>query len=437
MPEKKVQSSLDRLKNHIEANSYLGWDPYDGLTSPLFRLPVLRSNKTIRFLAQQAIKRSPVNLRPLLGIRKAVNPVTLGLCIQGYAYLSQVFPADKEAYRRKVLELSDNLILLSPYFNPELNLLSTLHSPLFTRDTYSGACWGYPFDWQARNAAIPAFQPTVVATGIIVHALFEAWHLLGLEKCRELIVSAADFVLNDLNRTYDRDTFCFSYSPFDQQQVLNASMKGARILVQAAASVSSHSSPAARHSSPVTRHSSPVTRHLSPVTFTLNDNYTEPAKKAASFVIMHQHMDGSFPYSLAKGGGWSDSYHTGYVLDCLEEYIRLTGDESKMPELTRGFGFFKENFIADGRIPKINAGRTYPVDCTAAGQVILTLCRFGEFELAGQVASWTIDHMQSTNGHFYYKRPTANGQRPTDFMRWSDAWMFAALAFLLKSTEHG
>ena len=82
-----IEESLQRLVNYIESQNYRGYDPYDALKSPLFRLPILKSNKLIRFGAQQLVKRSPLNLRPLLGIPKGYNPVTLGLCIQGYSNL--------------------------------------------------------------------------------------------------------------------------------------------------------------------------------------------------------------------------------------------------------------------------------------------------------------------------------------------------------------
>jgi hypothetical protein len=434
-----INESVKALRNHVEAEDFSGWDPYDGLTSPLFRLPFLRRQRAIRFLAQQAVKRCPINPRPFLGIPKTVNPVTLGLCIQGYAYLAGAFPEDKGAYEREIPNLIDRLKRLSPFFNPEINIPEprTKNSELRTREAFRGACWGYPFPWEARFARIPAYGPTVVATGIIVNGLYEAWRLQGIEACRDLVVSAADFVMHDLNRTYDGDSFCFSYSPFDQQQVLNASMKGVRILVQAAAVVSSGTkrSPLLvdqqRSEAESVFGGSPVTCHSSPVTFSNDDHYTKLAEDAVNFAIQHQHEDGSFPYSLAGGGGWSDSYHTGYVLDCLDEYMKLTGDYSKKTELTRGFGFFKENFIAEGKRPKIYADREYPVDCTAAAQVILTLCRFGEYELADRVASWTITNMQAPEGYFIFKRPNANRRRRTDFIRWSDAWMFAALAYLL------
>ena len=38
--------------------------------------------------------------------------------------------------------------------------------------------------------------------------------------------------MHDLYRTYVNDSFCFSYSPFDKQQVYNASAKGIRLLAQ-------------------------------------------------------------------------------------------------------------------------------------------------------------------------------------------------------------
>ncbi|MBK6912284.1 MAG: hypothetical protein IPH11_00855 [Ignavibacteriales bacterium] len=78
-----LNEALGRLLRYIEKENYRGWDPYDALSSPLFKLPFFRSNKFIRFAAQQAVKRSPINLRPLLFIPKGYNPVTLGLMLQG------------------------------------------------------------------------------------------------------------------------------------------------------------------------------------------------------------------------------------------------------------------------------------------------------------------------------------------------------------------
>src|SRR5690625_6520489 len=97
---------------------------------------------------------------------------------------------------------------------------------------FSGVCWGYDFDWEARDATIPEYHPNVVATAIVSNGLYEAWKITGIRRLKELVISSADFVTTDLKRTYQGDSFYFSYSPFDTQQVLNASMKGVRILSQ-------------------------------------------------------------------------------------------------------------------------------------------------------------------------------------------------------------
>ena len=43
---------------------------------------------------------------------------------------------------------------------------------------YSGACWGYNFDWQARRLFLfPKDTPTVVATSFAVTALLKAYEI--------------------------------------------------------------------------------------------------------------------------------------------------------------------------------------------------------------------------------------------------------------------
>ena len=142
------------------AENYRGYDPFDALLSPLFQLPVLRTNKLARFGAQQVVKRSPVNLRSLLAVPKGENPVTFGLCLQAFTALQQVFVQKAEHYRMQIAIC--------------LEQLEALQSK-----GYSGACWGYDFDWEARYAKIPAYTPTVVATGFITNALFEYYQTTG------------------------------------------------------------------------------------------------------------------------------------------------------------------------------------------------------------------------------------------------------------------
>ena len=374
-----IDKRLKKLKSYIERENYLGFDPYDGLKSPFFKLPFFKNNKLVRFGMQQVVKRLPFSIRPLLLIKKGYNPVTLGLAIQAYAYLYHAELDKKNEHLEKINFLVDELKKLVP-------------------EGFSGACWGYDFDWEARYAKIPAYQPTVVATGIITNALFIAHELTSHQDSLKLVLSAADFVMNDLQRTYSANDFCFSYSPFDKQQILNASMKGVRLLAQT-------------------------------YSITKKDELKDLAKKAVNFVVNKQREDGSWGYSLARTGGWSDNYHTGYVLDCLDEYQKLTDDFEYTSNIEKGYTFYKCNFITDEGKPKFYHNKLYPIDCTAASQTILTTIRFGDLEIAKKVADWMISNMQKSDGSFKFRK-FKNYTITTSFMRWSNAWMFAALSNL-------
>lgn len=382
--EESALNGLSKLQAYIEKNDYRGYDPYDGLMSPLFKLPVLKSNKLVRFGTQQLVKRLPFNVRPLLLVPKGYNPVTLGLCIQGYAYLSEAEPKNREKYVKLIQKLADDLIALKS-------------------KGYSGLCWGYDFDWEARYAKMPAFMPTVVATGIISNALFVAHQITKLESLAEMVTSCADFVIKDLNRTELDGNICFSYGPDDEQQVFNASMKGVRVLAQA-------------------------------YSINKDKNLIELAESAVKFVVNQQDNDGGWAYSLSKVGGWTDNYHTGYVLDCLEEFQRLSGNDSYNESLMNGYQFYLNHFITDVGIPKFYHNNIYPVDCTSASQTILTTLRFSDVHLATKVADWMIGNMQKKNGSFAFRKYKRYTEK-TSFMRWSDAWMFSALANLKYSLK--
>ena len=73
-----VEPYIAKLRNYIEACDYAGYDPYDALTSPLLRTLACR-NKYAQIAFIQILKRLPINLRPMLGIRKGHNPKGIGL----------------------------------------------------------------------------------------------------------------------------------------------------------------------------------------------------------------------------------------------------------------------------------------------------------------------------------------------------------------------
>jgi hypothetical protein len=377
----RLLSSVRAADAYVERQGFRGYDPYDGLGSPVMRLPGVRSSRLARFGVQQLVKRSPVNVRPLLGIRRGRNPVTFGLMLQGYAYLAIADPERSAYYRGRIDDCQREL--------------TALHSR-----GWSGDCWGYDFDWQSRSERIPPFTPTVVATGFVTNGLFTAYDVLGTDGALESCESACRFVLEDLNRTVaDDGSFAWSYSPLDSLVVLNATMKGARLCAQ----VYSANGDAA---------------------------LATAARDTARFVGAHQRADGAWPYAVDDPRQWVDNHHTGYVLDAFDEYARRTGSSEFDDVKDRGWQYYREHFFEGGVVPKYYDNRLYPIDATACAQALLTLCRFGDLTTAARTADWVMRHMQRRDGAFVYQRRRGYVLR-TPFMRWSVAWLFCALSAVL------
>ena len=375
-----VATSLNRLEAHLVAERFRGYDPYDALMSPLFRLPVFRSSRVIRIAGEQALKRSPINLRPLLRIPKGYNPVTLALVLEASAYRALAEPARAADHRAR-----------AAHCVAELDRLQT--------KGFSGACWGYDFDWESRYGRLPAGTPTIVATGLVTNGLFIGYRLLGLEAAFPLCESAARFVLDDLPRAVEGDgTFCWAYYPSGHQRVLNATMKGARLCAQVYS----------------------VTRDAS---------YLEPALQTAAYVAERQREDGSWPYAISDRRSWADNFHSGYVLDSFDSLEQCTGEKRFHAVQEKGWDYYTSNFFVDGKIPKYYADSLYPIDATACGQSLLTLCRFGDLDTATAVADWVIENMQCPDGHFAYQLRRRHAVRIA-YMRWSSAYVYAGLSRL-------
>ncbi|HED11828.1 MAG TPA: hypothetical protein ENJ10_14140 [Caldithrix abyssi] len=369
----QLHQSIDRLEQYIRRNNFQGYDPYDLLESPLFSgLP-----HKLKFVIQQLGRRSPVNFRPLFRVKKGYNPVSLGLCLQGYAYR---FAETAE----KKYDANINRLIAD---------LSRLRS-----SGYHGTCWGYDFHWAARYTTIEAYSPNIVATGVITHALFEARRILKIPEAGDMLIDAVNFVEKDLNRTTVDNTLCFSYSPRDRQQVYNASMKAVRLLSQAYA-------------------------------LTGEKAFVELAERAVAFVVRHQDQKGAWAYARGDARTWVDNYHTGYILDCLHEYRSLTKDDSVAESLRRGLQYYYDTFFYKGVIPKFRSDRIYPIDATGVAQSILTLSRFDYLDRALEVAGYAIREMQAAEGYFYFRRYKYYKNK-ISYMRWSNAWMFAALSYL-------
>jgi ankyrin repeat protein len=150
--------------------------------------------------------------------------------------------------------------------------------------------------------------------------------------------------------------------------------------------------------------------------------------------IVRQKADGSWSYGTLPFHQWIDNFHTGYNLECIADYIKYTGDDIYHKNLSNGFDYYIKNFFTLDGIAKYYNNSIYPIDIHAPSQLVITLKKLNKLDdyraLTEKVLGWTIDHMQSKNGYFYYQiNKYITSKIP--YMRWSQAWMFLSMNIYL------
>lgn len=394
---RNFRDSFNSLKLFCESNDYKGWDPYDGLNSKVFQALPLKYWDLARLVWIQGFKRSPINFRKLLLVPKEHNAKGVALFLSGYCklyhaakYGGDIFGSQTELLR-KIKNLTELLLNLS-------------------NNAYSGACWGYNFDWQARQLFLfEKNTPTIVVTAFCVEALIESYNVTKDESVLKVALSAANFVLKDLTKTPYGEGHIFSYSVKDgNNTVINASLLGAKILSYA-------------------------------YKYNRNLEYYEEARKAVNAACDLQEDDGSWVYGLLPVQIWKDSFHTGFNLDAIATYQNNTKDQSFRNNIQLGWKYYIKNFFESDGKPKYYHNKTYPIDIHCPAQVLVTASKLDEFE-ANQdflklILDWTIKNMQSKKGYFYYQYRRGFSSK-ISYMRWSNAFMFNAMAhFHLESVK--
>lgn len=374
-----LAASLDKVEHWVEEHDYRGYEPFDGLSSYL--RPLTFGNLLCERLLLQLVRQSPVNLRPILGIRPQDS--TKGRGYMAWGYLFRFKATGSEEYKRKAEDC--------------LGWLDAHKCRKFGKHS-----WSNHFDFSSRGGRYTKDDPIIVWTALIGQAYLEAYEITGETRWLQIADSACGWIM-DLPRDKTSTGDCLSYLAHIQSPVHNSNMLGAAMLARTA-------------------------KH------TGNQEYVNVARSAMQYSCTRQLPDGSWWYAEYPDHHWIDSFHTGYNLDSLKCYIESTGDETWRPNMINGLEFFKAHFFEETGRPKYYHNRTYPVDSQCAAQAIDTLAYFSEedpscLDLAVKVARWTIENMQDADGHFYYRQyPLMKAKAP--MLHWAQATTYKALAIL-------
>jgi hypothetical protein len=373
------------LFEYCRAHEWAGYDPYDALNSGLFRAMPALDRWLPRLVLTQVLKRSPVNVRPLLLVPQTQNPKGLAL------------------FLASMLKLSKAGLLQDPaLIDLMIERIVALRS-----EGLSQFCWGYSFPWQTRTRIVPRGAPNVVCTTFVASALLDAFETLHDDRLLAMARSAATYMLDRCYRE-DQSRAYFLY-PFPEppQQIHNANFLAAAFLCRLAAHTGDRS-------------------------------VVEPAMKVARYSASRQRADGSWMYGESPKQQWIDNFHTGYNLSGLRTIGECAGTHEFEDAIRRGFRFYRDHFFTDEGAPRYFHDRTYPVDAHCVSQSLLTLLELkhldpGSVALARQVYGWAMTHMWDPRGFFYY-RVLRFATIRTSYIRWTQAWMLLALATVV---EHG
>ena len=369
-----------KVEHWVEEHRYMGYEPFDGLSSAL--RPLTFGNLFLDRLMLQLVRQSPLNLRHLFGIRPLESTKGRGYMASGY--LTMYLTTRDSSYRERAETC--------------LEWLMKNKSPKFKE-----FAWANHFDFASRTGSYSKDDPIIVWTALIGQAFLDAYEILGNMKYLDVASSVCEWIMA-LPREQTDDGVCISYMASTQSSIHNSNMLGAAMLARTSK-------------------------------FKANMRYRELAKEAMDYSCSKQTPNGAWFYGEAENQRWIDNFHTGYNVDSLKCYIESTGDRSFEQNLEKGFRYFLDTFIEKSGRPKYYHNRAYPIDIQCASQAITTLAYFSDYhkdslEMAKKVATWTIRNMQDPSGYFYYRvYPCIKAKTP--MLHWGQATMYKGLTLML------
>ena len=376
----RVIDELHAVERWLEEHDYSGADPFDGLTSRLFRATGLDAIPFARLAWIQLLKRSPINVRGLALVPATCNPKTLGLVLSARTRRHAMAPHEGHLESAR----------------PLVRRLAAMRS----EQTHG---WGYPFPWQNRKFYAPAHEPNAVCTAFVVRGLLDFANAADDREAMRLALESLDFFLRALRRTETAKGTCFSYTARDVTLIHNVNLLCAATVAELGTLVDDSGA-----------------RML--------------AWSAVDYALAHQRADGSWPYGEGTGQSWIDLFHTGYNLSALQRLGAVLGRSDCIASDEHGFRYFDETFIARDGAPRYSATSPWPYDVHAAAQAILTLLEHRQFSgdalsRARSVYDWTLANMRLDAGQYAYQRRKGGVTRIV-YARWGQAWMYRALAEL-------
>jgi hypothetical protein len=383
---KRILNSAQNVEKWVEDQDYMGYEPFDGLSSFLRHFAL--GNLSLERILLQAVRRVPFNIRPLIGIKPLDS--TIGRGYMAWGYLIMMDCIEHRKYGDKARSC--------------LRWLIDNKSP-----GYEDFSWGKHFDFASRGGRYPRFEPITVWTSLIGFAFLKAYEVFKEDEYLGIADSICRWI-STLSKNETKTGICFSYTGSGDNNctIHNHNMLAAALLSRVSKLVGT-------------------------------PEYRDLAELAMRYSCSRQLPNGGWYYGEDPARRWIDNFHTGYNLDSIKYYIESTNDKTYESNLRRGLEFYMCNFFDKSGRPRYYYNRTYPIDIQCISQSIDTLSNYADIEasalvLALKVATWAIENMQDEKGFFYYRQYHFVKSK-TPMLHWAQATMYKALASLISKMK--
>jgi hypothetical protein len=325
-------------------------------------------------VAIQSLKRSPLNVRALAGVKEQQHTKALALLVSAYVRLGSIGRA------------------------------CFLRDRLLERVLPDGG-WGYDFDVQTRWGYYRAGTANAVVTSFAAHALLDTLQHTESAEARSAVDRALGFAARDLLVRTDEESF-FAYFAGDETPIHNANLLVASLFARAESSESRD-------------------RARPAVLFTVRrqrPDGTWPYGERPGL----EWVDGFHTaYVLERLAQWHEAEPDAALAVAIERgssvFVERLIDPDGAPRAT-----LEKRFPLD-----IHAAASAVV-------ALMRLEEFqpGAQAAAERVLGWTLANMLRPDGRFMFQRHRRFTNK-TAYIRWNDAHMMLALGSYLAATEEG
>jgi hypothetical protein len=390
-----VAETLERVLSIARAADYAGYSKHDALNAPWLERLAGRS-RLPRLVATQLVTRSPLDLRPILGVRKARNAKGLSLFARALLARYRLTGSEQDASEARGL----------------LDWLITHPSPTTAAGELPGRAWGYPYPWQDVGFFAPRDFPNRVVTSFVGQALLDGHDTLGEPRYVQAASDAVHFLLTAPKTLYEDERHrCVSYVP---DQAVTWIVMDVSALAGALAA------------------------RLGAVRG--DPRLIEEGGRLVRYVVSKQTAEGAWFYAEPPSASHltHDNYHTGFILDAIVQYGRDARSDEFDAAYRRGVDFYAGRLFESDGAARFMSGQQYPIDIHGCAQGILTFslqqrtCGVGG-EMAEKVLDWTLANMWGPeSGWFYYQKRRGFRTKIRE-LRWCQGWMSWALASYLET----